>query len=84
MSRVGNEDAPAVQASEGVAAELTGQKDPGVSDAVGQKSAAIGAADGRSAMASRESVNVHVKPSGKIKKEKKKGLKAEDRDCTVM
>jgi hypothetical protein len=81
ISRTGMEDGPVIPASESVAAELAGQKD--VSGATGEKAAMRIPAN-----PSRESVNANVKPSGKIKKEKaaakKKGQKAEDRDCVVM
>jgi hypothetical protein len=80
MSRTGVEDGGVVtQPSESVAAEPAAQKD------ISEKSAVVGAAT--PANPSRESVNANVKPSGKKKEKasaKKKGQKAEDRDCVVM
>ena len=84
MSRTANEDLPAIQPGEAVAAELAGLKDAGEKPA-GEKLAPAT----MPANPSRESVNVAVKQSGKIKKEKgsarKKGHgEKEDRDCVVM
>lgn len=89
MSRSGNDEIPSIEPSENVAAELAGQKDAGSKEgsasAPTEKPAMLTAAT-MPANPSRESVTLQ-RPTGKIKKEKapkKKGQKAEDRDCVVM